>query len=73
MRNWYRRACGCSQGRSQMDIKSIDTIIKTLKRKAHVLIYDGKRMGFPHGTQQGEEMFALLEMLERAVKRQNDG
>jgi len=56
-----------------MDIESINAIIKTLKRKAHVLIYDGKRMGFPHGTQQGEEMFALLEMLERAVKRQNDG
>lgn len=51
----------------------IDAIIKTLKRKAHVLIYDGERMGFSHGKQQGEEMFALLEMLERAIKRENDG
>lgn len=51
----------------------VDAIIKTLKRKAHVLIYDGKRMGFSHGKQQGEEMLALLEILERAIKREKDG
>jgi hypothetical protein len=56
-----------------MDIEPIDAIIKTLKRKAHVLVYDGERMGFSHGKQQGEEMLALLEMLERAIKREKDG
>ena len=51
-----------------MDVE-IAAIIKQLKRKAHVLIYDGKRMGFFHGKQQGDEMFALIEMLERAIER----
>ena len=32
---------------------------------------DGKRMGFSHGKQQGEEMLALLEMLERAIKNEH--
>jgi hypothetical protein len=47
-------------------------IIQQLKRKAHVLIYDGKRMGFFHDKQQGEEMLALLEMLERALERRRN-
>ncbi len=51
-----------------MDLE-IQAIIKQLKRKAHVLIYDGDRMGFFYGKQRGEEIIALLEMLERAVDR----
>lgn len=54
-----------------MDV-DIQAIIKTLKRKAGVLIYDGERTGFSHGKQQGEEMFALLEMLERAVAKRTN-
>ena len=51
-----------------MDVET-QAIIKQLKRKAQVLNYDGKCMGFFHGKQRGEEIIALLEMLERAVDR----
>ena len=54
-----------------MDVE-IAAIVRQLKRKAHVLIYDGERMGFFHGKQRGEEMIALLEMLERAVDRKTN-
>ena len=45
-------------------IKKASEIIKKLKRKAHVLIIDQDNVGFFSGKQQGEELFALLEMLE---------
>ena len=53
-----------------MDVE-IQAIIKQLKRKAHVLILDGDSVGFFNGKQRGEEMFALLEMLERALEKKN--
>ena len=49
----------------------IETIIKQLKRKAHVLILDVDSVGFFNGKQKGEEMFALLEMLERALEKKD--
>ena len=51
-----------------MDIE-VKIIINHLNRKARVLIEDGKRMGFPYGKQCGEEMVALLEILENAIER----
>ena len=53
-----------------MDVE-IQAIIKQLKRKALVLILDGDNVGFFNGKQRGEEMFALLEMLERALEKKN--
>ena len=53
-----------------MDVE-IQAIIKQLKRKAHVLILDQDNVGFFSGKQQGEEMFALLEMLERALEKKD--
>lgn len=47
--------------------EQIAAVLKQLRRKAHALTYDGERMNFPHGKQRGEEMLALLEILERAI------
>lgn len=52
------------------DVKSA---LGAIKRKANILQYDGKRMGIPHSQQHGEELERLVEILERAIKRENDG
>tara|TARA_Y100000015_G_C2387208_1_gene88108 strand:- start:320 stop:478 length:159 start_codon:yes stop_codon:yes gene_type:complete len=46
----------------------IQTIIKQLKRKAHLLVNDAEQMGFFNVKQQGEEISTLLEMLERKIE-----
>jgi len=52
------------------DVKSA---LGAIKRKANILQYDGKRMGIQHSQQHGEELERLIEILERAIKRENDG
>ena len=55
------------KGRCRLDI-DIQTIIKQLKRKAHLLVNDAEQMGFFNIKQQGEEISTLLEMLERKIE-----
>ena len=70
MRDRHCRSCDYSERGCRVDVE-IQTIIKQLKRKAHVLILDQDNVGFFSGKQQGEEMFALLEMLERALEKKD--
>jgi hypothetical protein len=52
------------------DLKSA---LNAINRKAKILQYDGKRMGIAHSQQHGEELERLVEILEKAIKRENDG
>ena len=56
------------KGRCRLDI-DIQTIIKQLKRKARLLVSHTEQMGFFNVKQQGEELVALLEMLERKIQK----
>ncbi len=56
-----------SKRRCRLDV-DIQTIIKQLKRKAHLLVTDAEQMGFFNVKQQGEEISTLLEMLERKIE-----
>ena len=70
MRDRHCRSCDYSERGCFVDVE-IQAIIKQLKRKAYVLILDGDSVGFFSGKQRGEEMFALLEMLERALEKKD--
>jgi hypothetical protein len=53
--------------------ENVKSAINAIKRKANILQYDGERMGIRHSQQHGEELERLIEILERAIKRENDG
>lgn len=48
----------------------ISGIIRQLRRKANVMIYDAERMQLPYGKQRAEEIHALLDMLEKNIEKQ---
>ena len=48
----------------------ISGIIRQLRRKANVMIYDAERLELPYGKQRGEEIHALLDMLEKNIEKQ---
>ena len=48
----------------------ISGIIRQLRRKANVMIYDAERLGTPYGKQRAEEIHALLDMLEKNIEKQ---
>ena len=52
-----------------MDVET-SAIFRQLRRKANALVYDGERLDVPFGRQKGEEIIALLDMLERKVNRE---
>jgi hypothetical protein len=49
----------------------ISGIIRQLRRKANVMIYDAERLDLPYGKQRGEEIHALLDILEKSIEKQN--
>lgn len=48
----------------------ISGIIRQLRRKANVMIYDAERLNLPYGKQRGEEIHALLDILEKNLEKQ---
>ena len=56
------------KGRCRLDIET-QAILNQLKRKARLLVSHTEQMGFFNVKQQGEELVALLEMLERKIQK----
>ena len=61
-------SCNRSKGRCRLDIET-QAILNQLKRKARLLVSHTEQMGFFNVKQQGEELVALLEMLERKIQK----
>lgn len=69
MRNRHRRQRNHPEGEGKVDVET-SAIFRQLRRKANALIYDGSRLELPFGKQKGEEILALIDMLERKVDRE---
>ena len=68
MRDRYCRTRYCFKRGCFVDVET-QTLIKQLRRKAHLLVNHSEQMGFFNIKQQGEEIVTLLEMLERKIQK----